>query len=198
MSIIRPLAAVALTTATFLVTATPASAQTFTGPRVEVKIGLDQLRYDLGTAPGSTREKGTDFGYGATVGYDREVQPNLVIGVEGGAIFSDGDYARSSAAAIDLTHVRRDLFAAARIGTRVGANALVYGKVGYSNLELGTETRGAAVPTYNRRNYDGVLLGAGAEVGLTANTYLKSEYRYTNYEDGVSRQNILTGIGIRF
>ena len=201
MSIIRPLAglaAVAITAAAVLVTATPAEAQTFTGPRVEATIGWDQLRYDLGTAAGSTREKGTDLGYGVTVGYDREVQPNLVIGVEGGALFSDGDYARNSLMIGNITHVRRDLSVAARIGTRVGASTLLYGKVGYSNLQLATDALSAAGTTYARRNYDGVLLGAGAEVGLTANTYLKSEYRYTNYEDGVSRQNILTGIGIRF
>ena len=180
-----------------LLVASPTLAQTFEGPRVEATVGWDQLSYDLGSAAGSTTERRADLGYGVAAGYDRAVSPTVIVGVEGAATFSQGDY--TTAATGDTVHVRRDLSAAVRVGTRVGGNALVYGKLGYSNLQLGLDTLDATLtPTYGRRNYDGVLLGVGAEVGLTGNTYLKSEYRYTNYEDGVSRQNILTGIGIRF
>lgn len=200
----------------------PAAAQTFTGPRIEGTVGWDQLRYDLGSAAESTttkttKERRSDLGYGVTVGYDRQVTPTLIVGVEGGVTFSQGDYTSNGFPVGDTVHVRRDLSAAARIGTRVGSNALLYGKVGYSNLQLGVDTvqggfdpaagfggvigagpGATATTTYGRRNYDGVLLGVGAEVGLTANTYLKTEYRYTDYQDGVARQNVLTGFGIRF
>lgn len=204
MNVSRPLAAIA-----FMLAGAPAYAQTTTGPRVEAVVGWDQLRYDLGSAQGSTRQKSSDLGYGVTVGYDQAVTPRIIVGVEGGATFSQGDYASTGFPIGDVVHVRRDLSLAARVGTPIGGNALLYGKVGYSNLQLGVDTAAPfqlgtdpsatpAASTYARREYDGVLLGIGAEVGLTRNTYIKSEYRYTDYEDGVSRQNILTGFGIRF
>lgn len=193
MNIFRPLAAIA-----FVLAGTPAFAQTAVGPRVEAVVGWDQLRYDLGSVNGSTRQTPSDLGYGVTVGYDQALTPKLVVGVEGGATFSQGDYAGTGFPIADVVHVRRDLSVAARVGTPIGGNALLYGKVGYSNLRLGLDTASAAGSAYARREYDGVLLGVGGEVGLTRNTYIKSEYRYTDYEDGVSRQNILTGFGIRF
>ena len=204
MIVLRSLAAIV-----FVLAGAPAFAQTTanTGPRVEVVAGWDQLRYDLGSAQGSTRQKPSDLGYGVTVGYDHAVTPRIIVGVEGGATFSQGDYTGFPVG--DVVHIRRDLSVAARVGTPIGSNALLYGKVGYSNLQLGIDTGApfqmgtdpsvtSATSTYSRRDYDGVLLGVGAEVGLTRNTYLKGEYRYTDYEDGVGRQNVLTGIGIRF
>ncbi len=48
------------------------------------------------------------------------------------------------------------------------------------------------------RDLDGVMLAAGAEVKVSPNAYLKSEYRYANYGDGYSTNGILTGVGFRF
>ena len=55
------------------------------------------------------------------------------------------------------------------------------------------ETRVAASPETVKK-----LIGLGAEVGLGNGAYLKSEYRYSNYEDGLGKNDILTGIGVRF
>lgn len=166
---------------------TPAAAQdarAFEGPRVEATVGLDQLRFDLAAIGGSGRDRSSDIGYGVAVGYDRAVAPHVLLGVEAGTTFSNVSYAD------DALRRRREIDVAARIGTPVSSNALLYGKVGYSNLqvrEIG-----------NVRDLDGVLLAAGAEVKVSPMAYLKSEYRYANYGDGYTSNGILTGVGIRF
>jgi len=38
----------------------------------------------------------------------------------------------------------------------------------------------------------------GGEYGLTRNTFLKAEYRYSNYEQGFSRNQVVGGFGVRF
>ena len=41
-------------------------------------------------------------------------------------------------------------------------------------------------------------MAVGLEQGLGSNVYAKVEYRYTNYQDGLSRNQVVGGIGIRF
>ena len=98
--------------------------------------------------------------------------------------FSDVSYA------YDALRSRREFDVAGRIGTPLTANTLLYGKVGYTNLQVREIDQ--------VRDLDGVMLAAGAEVKVSPNAYLKSEYRYANYGDGYSTNGILTGVGFRF
>ena len=172
----------------------PASAQTpaetFTGPRAEVTIGLDQLRFDLEDVGGTGRAKASDLGYGAAIGYDVAVNPMVLAGIEAGVKLSDTSYTTSTG----YLRGRRELTLAGRIGTPIGDNALLYGKVGYANLQV----REQDLISSGKRDLDGVLFGAGAEVRITPSTYLKGEYRYTDYSGGYVANNVMTGIGIRF
>ncbi|QKR99500.1 porin family protein [Sphingomonas sp. CL5.1] len=180
-----PLAGFALLAA--LAAATPAAAQdaaAFQGPRVEATVGLDQLRFDLSNIGSAGRAKASDVGFGFALGYDKAVSPNMVIGAEAGMNFSDVSYAD------DALRSRREFDFSGRIGTPVTHNALLYGKVGYSNLQVREVDQ--------LRNLDGLLLGAGAEVKVSPVAYLKSEYRYVTYGDGYSTNGILTGVGLRF
>ena len=45
---------------------------------------------------------------------------------------------------------------------------------------------------------DGVRVGAGVEHQLTSRAFVKAEYRYSNYEQGVSRNQVVAGVGLRF
>ncbi len=167
--------------------ATPAVAQdaaAFQGPRVEATVGLDQLRFDLSNIGGTGRDKASDVGYGFALGYDKAVSPSMVIGAEAGMNFSDVSYAD------DALRSRREFDFSGRIGTPVTHNALLYGKVGYSNLQVRELDQ--------VRDLDGLLLGAGAEVKVSPAAYLKSEYRYVTYGNGYSTNGILTGVGLRF
>lgn len=93
--------------------ATPAFAQSaFTGSRVEVTTGID----DVTGARDTTKVK-----YGVGVGFDTEVLKNVIVGVE---------------ATADNVFDRRDLSAGARLGYVLTPNLMVFGKVGYANLKL--------------------------------------------------------------
>lgn len=100
---ILTLSAIAAATA-----ATPAFASDFTGARVEVTAGADDVTN--GVDP-------TDVTYGAGVGYDIQTG-RVVFGVE---------------ANVDNVFDRRDIGAAVRVGYVANDNVLLYTKVGYAN-----------------------------------------------------------------
>lgn len=106
------IALAALATAAF---ASPAMASEFTGPRVEVTAGADDVRN--GVDP-------TDVTYGAILGYDLQFG-KVVIGAEA-----------TAANVFD----RADLGAAARLGYTLNKNVLAYGRVGYTNLDFGARS----------------------------------------------------------
>ena len=91
--------------------ATPAMATDFTGPRVEVTAGADDVTGVRDT---------TDVTYGAAVGFDFRVAGPVIAGVE---------------ANLDNVFDRRDVGASARLGVEATENLLVYGKVGYANYK---------------------------------------------------------------
>lgn len=88
--------------------AVPAAASDFTGPRLEVTAGADDVTN--GVDP-------TEVTYGVGVGYDIQVS-DFVLGVD---------------AAVDNVFDRRDVGVGARLGYVVNDNVLAYGKVGYAN-----------------------------------------------------------------
>lgn len=145
--------------------ATPALAADFTGFRAAATIGLADENF-----------LGDDvFTYGLNVGYDR-AYGNIIAGVT--AEFQEGGE----------TAYGRDLSIAARVGTKVTDNALVYGLVGYTNQ--GTEGYFGKL--------DGVRLGLGAEVAFNEKLFGTVEYRYSNYERGAELHQTLLGLGVRF
>lgn len=92
--------------------AAPAMAQDFSGPRVEVTAGVDDVRNgpDL-----------TDVTYGAGLGYDLQFG-KVVVGAE--------------AVAANVFD-RADLGVGGRLGYVVTDNVLAYARAGYTNLDLG-------------------------------------------------------------
>ena len=180
--------------------AAPAAAQdasTFTGPRVEAQVGWEQIQFDLADYGVDDNVHDSGITYGVAIGYDAALGTNLVAGVEATLSFSstDGEFADSSA--LGYTYdTGRELAVAGRLGAPVGSNALLYGKVGYTNLRVKAASDGATTST--RTDLDGVQVGVGTEIALTPNTYVKGEYSYSNYEDDISRHRIMTGVGIRF
>jgi outer membrane immunogenic protein len=108
------IALAALATAAFT---TPAMANDFAGPRVEVTVGADDVTG--GVDP-------TDVTYGGVLGYDLQVG-KVVIGVEA-----------TAANVFDRT----DLGAAARLGYTFPRipDVLAYTRVGYTNLDLGAQS----------------------------------------------------------
>jgi outer membrane immunogenic protein len=172
--------------------------QNFTGPRVEVTAGWNQLQFDLSRYSIAGSSKRSGISWGAEAGYDVPLGGNIVAGVETGVTFSNVDHGFSDGTTSYLMHARRDIEISGRLGAMIGQNALLYGKAGYTNFQLGSDATTAGVTTLQRTNLDGLRLGAGVELGLSKAAYLKTEYRYSNYQDGVSKNEVLTGFGIRF
>ncbi|HYD12661.1 MAG TPA: porin family protein [Allosphingosinicella sp.] len=178
--------------------ATPAVAQepaAHGGLRVEALVGYDNIGADGVTADGPV--------YGLGLGYDFQAG-SLVAGLEAEASDSGADECSQSAdpaARWRCVAGGRDLYAGGRIGVAVGTRALLYAKAGYANSRV-TAVPVVTVPVFPppdfRRELDGIRAGAGVEIGLTARLFVKTEYRYTNYEDGFDRHQLVGGIGLRF
>ena len=177
------LLATAATTA--FLAATPALAQNVApvGPRVEAIVGYDKVKA-LGEKDG-----GALFGIGA--GYDFAVAPSVSLGADleaTGSTMKEGDEATAEVKA------GRDLYAGVRANLAVAPNANLYVKGGYTNARLKATIAGDSFS----ENFDGYRLGAGGQLGIGGKAYVGSEYRYSNYEDGLSRHQVAMTVGTRF
>lgn len=181
--------------------AVPAMAQNVapnTGLRVEGIVGYDRV----GTE--NLEDDSDGVTYGAGVGYDFQMG-GMVAGVE--AEISDSTVDECADAVIVATdricdQIGRDLYVGGRVGSMVGANTLLYAKAGYTNARLQTEYEdgldGDAGDFEASDTLDGVRLGAGAEFGIGPNSYIKTEYRYSNYEQDFEKHQVVAGFGFRF
>ena len=189
----------ALLAGTTIAAATPASAQEaspFSGVRVEGIVGYDTTDTDGDNSDGIV--------YGVGVGYDFQMG-GVVLGVEGEVTDSSVDECFSD---VDLigdelcVQAGRDLYVGGRIGAAVSPNVLVYGKAGYTNgrvaLDYDDGTTGTTLDFEEGENLDGVRVGGGIEFALGSNSYAKAEYRYSNYEQGFDRHQVVAGFGFRF
>ena len=175
--------------------ATPALAQDkapFTGARVEALAGWDRVQ-----------NNGHDdgIGYGLGAGYDFQTGMGLV-GVEAEATDSSVKQCVGSTTVADprlCAKAGRDLYVGGRFGTVIGGNTLLYAKAGYTNARAKvTSNDGTGALSLGRTDLDGVRVGVGAEYALGANAFVKTEYRYSNYENGFSRNQVVGGFGFRF
>ena len=80
----------------------------------------------------------------------------------------------------------RDIGASARIGYAAG-RVMPYLKAGYANYRDAFS-----------RNLDGLRVGGGLEYRLSDTTYIKAEYRYSDFAANVGKHGVLAGIGFRF
>jgi outer membrane immunogenic protein len=166
------------------------------GFRVEGVVGYDH--------PSISGEGADGITYGMGVGYDFQ-SGNAIFGVEAEATESNADES-TTGFAIPGDSLRvsagRDLYVGGRAGFGIGGNSLIYAKAGYTNARVRVAyddgTAATAADFVDRTNLDGVRVGAGAQIGLGSNAYLKTEYRYSNYQDGVDRHQVVGGLGVRF
>jgi outer membrane immunogenic protein len=182
--------------------ATPALAQTatadapFTGFRIEGIVGGDRPQVqNVGHRDGIV--------YGVGLGYDMQMGSS-VVGIEAEATDSSADRCAHD---VDVSGDRlcvgpkRDLYVGGRFGGAIGAGTLLYAKAGYSNARFGYDYNdggNGSADFGDGRNLNGVRVGGGIEHKLGANSFLKAEYRYSNYENNVERHQVVGGFGVRF
>jgi len=172
--------------------AAPAMAQSvdpvFTGPRIEGMLGWDNLKAGSSVdVPGGGDRQSTDgLLYGVGVGYDLAVG-GFVVGAEAEIADSTAKTGRRSYTQ-DFGYGRvktgRDLYVGARAGIQATPSTLVYVKGGYTNARLNVLAGTSNQSTDTDFNLDGWRLGAGAEHALSPNSFVKLEYRYSNYSRG--------------
>ena len=70
---------------------------------------------------------------------------------------------------------------------------LIYAKAGYTNAR-------ASVTGFGGANFDGIRAGAGVESHARQQLAdsVRAEYRYSNYEADLSRNQGVIGLGFRF
>lgn len=188
--------AFALLAAGSALVAAPAIAQTGTGPfsgaRVEGTVGWDRVQ---------NNGHNDDVTYGVGAGYDWNSN-GTVFGIDGEISDSNVKQCSGARTAADprfCAKVARDLYVGGRIGKQVGDRALVYAKAGYTNARAKlTADDGSDEVTLDKVDLDGVRVGAGAEYAVGPNSFVKAEYRYSNYEQGFTRHQVLGGFGFRF
>ena len=181
------------------VVATPAFAQDaapFSGARIEGVVGYDTTDVEGEGSDGVVYgvQAGYDFqSNGAVFGVEGEVGDSTVDECVGGVVVA-GDTLCADAG--------RDLYVGGRAGAALGRNVLAYGKVGYTNARFRLDYEDGTAATANdfsvAENLDGVRAGAGLEFALGPNSYAKTEYRYSNYEQGFDRHQVVAGFGFRF
>lgn len=185
----------ALLAATASTSAFAQDAAPFTGPRIEGIVGWDR------TQAGGEHEDGVVYGVG--VGYDAQFG-GMVAGIEAEATDSSADVCERDVTVVGdrlCVGAKRDLYVGGRVGGVVGANTLLYAKAGYTNARFGfdyDDGGDGSTDFGDGRNLDGIRLGAGAERKIGSNAYLKAEYRYSNYEQGVEKHQVVGGLGFRF
>lgn len=192
--------------------ASPAAAQTFTGPRAEVRVGGDSIGVNTedqrdfngrGSFGGSN--KSTDFSFGGEVGFDVQVS-QFVVGAYAGADITDVEQSQG------LVNFRtgRNFTAGARAGFAISPSALLYVKGGYSNSRINVDFAPGAVqaPFANfKRNRNGIHFGGGVELAVTQRVYARADYTHTLYKDfrlgpnnefRFNRNQLMGAVGIRF
>lgn len=164
----------------------------FTGARVEGLAGWDRVQ-------NNGHKDGVAYGLGA--GYDFQTGMGLV-GIEAEASDSTAKLCGGSRTAADprvCAKAGRDLYIGGRVGTVVGDRTLLYAKAGYTNAQAKlTSNDGTGQITLDKTNLNGARVGVGAEYAVNSNAFVKTEYRYSNYERGFSRHQVVAGFGFRF
>ncbi|MBO9518315.1 MAG: porin family protein [Porphyrobacter sp.] len=177
---------------------TPAYANPVSGPRLEVVAGLDNANVDEGNFAAGVDDSANGVVWGLGAGYDVAVGGKSAIGIDVEANESTAGWAGKEDQTrwdIDLT---RDLYAGARFTTQVMPNVALYAKVGYTNLGLKARDKVGNTTTIVSDHADGVRGALGAQYLLDKNVYFGAEYRYSNYEGGLSRNNAVVTAGYRF
>jgi outer membrane immunogenic protein len=166
--------------------ATPAFAQadedSFTGGHIEVIGGIDHV------SDGNSGDTGGVYGIAA--GYDFDLG-NLVGGIEGEAALSTAN----DCVGVACVEAGRDLYAGGRLGIKVGGRSVAYIKGGYTNARAKGTLSGTTLTT---DDFDGVRVGVGAMTTVNGHFFVKAEYRYSNYEQGVTRHQGVVGVGFAF
>lgn len=173
----------------------PAVAQEFQGPYVGAQAGWSQDK--------AIGDKQDAVVGGVFAGYDHELIPNIVLGVEAGFSLADVDKVGPVGPDNASLDPRYSFDASARAGYVLGERNLLYVRGGYANTraELTRDVNDVAIS--DRSSHDGWFVGGGVERKLLDNVSTRVEYRYSDlgdhdYTGKYDRHQVLAGVAYRF
>jgi outer membrane immunogenic protein len=174
---------------------TAAQAEPFDGAYAGVQIGWDKHAL-----------VGNGLSYGGFLGYNKKVNDQFVLGLEGSLDFSTAKQTQTAVnggQTISATaSFGRELGIAARAGFLASPNTLFYVKAGYDNIRIKLRTTGNVPGFANLTalsgNTDALVLGGGVEQALNDTTTFRIGYDYANGADSYNRHRILAGVAFHF
>jgi outer membrane immunogenic protein len=154
-----------------------------------LKMSMALVATALVTTPAYANDFGGIYVEG-TAGYEDVLgnvdTADVAYGASAGVNIPVGDLIVGAEATVDNVFDNRDVGASAKLGYVFG-KFMPYAKVGYANYEDVTS-----------RNLDGLRVGGGLEYNIGTNSYIKTEYRYTDFAGNTGKHSALVGLGIRF
>jgi outer membrane immunogenic protein len=171
---------------------------TWTGPYAGVVAGYGWGTFDGGPALGGDIDI-DGFQAGGFLGYNFDMGNGFVLGAEVDALWSGLEGANAVPIAGDLDWVAT---ARVRAGVDVG-RVLIYGTAGVAFGGAELSAGGGSISN----THTGWTAGAGADVALSDNMFLRAEYRFTDFgsqsygpagDVDLSSHAVLAGVGFKF
>ena len=162
--------------------AAPVAAQVnWSGVYIGAAVGYSTASTDRDVFGYSDGEGVTNDGFQGviSVGYDRMIHSNVVLGVF--ADYAFGDLERTESIFGGFAQVKSDISNNWAIGARLGyvrsSSTMWYLNAGYAQADYDWSING-----YDEsKTLDGYFVGGGVEQQLRDNLFLKAEYRYTDF-----------------
>lgn len=154
---------------------------------------LDLTPLALGTGSRDVDVDGLELG--GFAGFRRQLDNNIVLGVELGGLFSNADGSiRDTFAVGDSITVDKngEMYISFKPGYAVKDNALLYGIVGYQRANFDLSYSDGTNTTSSDDDFDGFHFGFGGEYAKSERISFRAEYKYNDYND---KSYTTTGIG---
>ena len=131
---------------------------------------------------------GDGFVGGVFGGFDVQVGPSLVLGIDGGYYWTNVRTEAEYGGGVGMAYVSHDTFydARVRVGYVANPSTMIYGLVGWARVN-GSVYAGDDVDVYADESFDrdGVEFGGGIETWVTENLTIRAEYTRTIFNDEV-------------
>ena len=153
----------------------------YIGAAVGYGIASTEPSADFGGFIGGSLDGLSSEGFQGTVslGYDRQIHPNVVLGIFGDYTFGDLETELSVSfgdlgADVGVFNISDSWAIGAKLGFVHTCCTMLYATAGYTHADL------EAISLFSK-SMDGWFIGGGIEHQLMNNIFLKLDYRYTDY-----------------
>lgn len=157
------------------------------GARIELLAGLDDDIFDHGAL------------YGGRIGYDFKIARRFSLGVDAEVTdMTTGQSVNFFSGPITIND-GPDLYAGGRATFALSRRIRIHAAGGYTHARHGSFFLASNGTVGGQEVYhDGFRLGAGGQLSLGRKAFIGAEYRYSEYEGFVKRDQYVATIGFRF